>query len=114
MLGYSSPVTERGPSDLFMAGATIGAASLIRTGLGWLELWSERVPSLLQVGAEWRDEGAAARTAEGRFRDELIAIARDSSEIAARELRRGLDDLDAFTRPEHTADKPSRPYRAKP
>ena len=76
-----------------------------------LRVW---MPSLLQVGAEWREEGPGARAAEGRFRDELIAFARDSSEIAARELRRGLDDLDAFTRPERTGDEPSRRYRAKP
>ena len=52
----------------------------------------------------------------GTFRDELVALARDSAEASWRELRRGVDDLDAFTRPdERESERPARrPYRVKP
>jgi hypothetical protein len=54
--------------------------------------------------------------AAAAFRDELIAMVRDSAEVSWREMRRGVDDLDAFTRPGQPDGRalPSRPYRAKP
>ncbi len=92
----------------------MGAATLIRAGVGCVELWSERAPSLVKLSAESREQKAGAGKAQAEFRDELIAIARDSSEIALRELRRGLEDIDTFTRPdEEQASRPSRPYKAK-
>jgi hypothetical protein len=99
---------------MLATGWVIGAATAMRTGLGWLSLWSERVPPLVSLGAELRDEESGAGQAVGRFRDELLAIARDSSELAARELRRGLEDLDAFTREaeSHPTDG-RRPYKVK-
>jgi hypothetical protein len=50
------------------------------------------------------------------FRDELIVLVRESAEVSWREMRRGVDDLDAFTRPGGLDGRalPSRPYRAKP
>lgn len=100
---------------MFATGWAIGAASVLRTGVGLIELWSERVPALMKLGSQVREQGPAAGEMQGRFRDELIALGRESSEIAIRELRRGLDDLDAFTRGEDgPSDKPRRPYRAKP
>jgi hypothetical protein len=57
-------------------------------------------------------------TAQAAFRDELVALARDSAEASWRELRRGVDDLDAFTRPDEPepdqARPARRPYRVKP
>jgi hypothetical protein len=92
----------------------MGAASVIRAGMGCAELWTERAPSLVKLVAESREQATGAGKAEAQFRDELLAIARDSSEVALRELRRGLDDLDTFTRPdEEQAAQPSRPYKAK-
>jgi hypothetical protein len=54
--------------------------------------------------------------AQAAFRDELIALVRDSAEVSWREMRRGVDDLDAFTRPREPVGQalPIRPYRAKP
>jgi hypothetical protein len=92
----------------------MSAASAIRAGVGCVELWSERAPSLVKLVSESRDGAASAGKAQGEFRDELIAIARDSSEVALRELRRGLEDLDTFTRPDERAARSSRPYKAKP
>jgi hypothetical protein len=92
----------------------MGAASVLRTGIGCLQLWSERLPPLMQAGSEWREGRLDAAQAEAQFRDELLALARESSEIALRELRRGVYDLDAFTRPDEPPAEPSkRPYRAK-
>ncbi len=84
----------------------MSAASVLRAGAECLELWSERVPPLIELGAK---ASATDDAAAGRFRDELIAIARGSSEIAARQLRRGLDDLDAFTRSHEGAAEQPRP-----
>ena len=93
----------------------MGAASVVRTGIGCLQLWSERLPPLLQIGRESADGRSDSSQTEGQFRDGLIALARESSEIALRELARGVHDLDAFTRPdEPPAEQTARPYRAKP
>jgi hypothetical protein len=92
----------------------MGAATVIRAGVGCAELWSERAPSLMRLVAESREGTASAGKAQGEFRDQLLAIARDSSEVTLRELRRGLEDLDAFTRPDGSeSQEPTRPYRAK-
>jgi len=100
---------------MLATGWAIGVASVMRTGLGWLALWSERVPPLMSLGTELREGQSGADQAVGRFRDELIAIARDSSDLAARELRRGLEDLDAFTRDaESRSTGGRRPYKVKP
>jgi hypothetical protein len=100
---------------MLATGFAMGAASVLRTGIGCLELWSERMPELAQVGSESRSDHVDAAQAEASFRDQLIALARESSEIALRELRRGVYDLDAFTRPDDPpAEKPARPYKAKP
>ena len=57
--------------------------------------------------------GGNAPTAQAAFRDELIALARESAELSWREMRRGVDALDGYTRPEH-APSNGRPYRVKP
>jgi hypothetical protein len=99
---------------MFVTGCTMTAATVVRTGVGCLQLWSERAPLLLELGARAREPTAVAAEAQGHFRDELLAVARDSSALAVRELRRGLDDLDLFTRlPEKPAARPRRRHKAK-
>jgi hypothetical protein len=99
---------------MLATGLAMGAASVLRTGIGCLELWSEKLPPLLALGRGARAGRSASPRAEEEFRDGLIAIARESAEIARRELGRGLHDLDTFTRPqEPDAGQPTRPYRAK-
>jgi hypothetical protein len=99
---------------MFTTGCVVSASTTFRVGVGWLELWSEAVPKLMQIGFNSWDNKDDARRAQGEFRDELIAFARGSSEVALSELRRGVADLDAFTRPkgDETA-RPTRPYKAK-
>jgi hypothetical protein len=99
---------------MLATGALMGAASVVRAGVGCLGLWSQRMPALIALGEEMGDGGSARGGAAGQFRDELLALARESAEIALRELRRGVDDLDAFTRPDARApDRTRRRYRAK-
>jgi hypothetical protein len=78
-------------------------------------LYVGRTPRLVRRGVTASVGGADAGAAQAAFRDELIALARDSTEAMWRELRRGVDDLDAFTRPDdQPGARPSRPYRVKP
>jgi hypothetical protein len=105
-------------NDLLATGALMSAASAVRAGSGCLELWSQRVPPLVRLAAEL-DEGPAESPEqrselEGRVREELMSVARESAEIVMREIRRGLEDLDTFTRSEDQGPGGTpRPYRAK-
>lgn len=113
-LGYAWRVADDSAYRMFVTGCAMTAATVVRTGVGCLELWSRRAPLLFDLDARSREGKAGARAAQAEFRDELIGLARDSSALAVRELRRGLDDLDAFTRPaEEPAARSRRPYKAK-
>ena len=76
----------------------------------------QRTPPLLGLAVRASAPRARTGSAQAAFRDELVALARDSAEASWRELRRGVDDLDAFTRPdERESERPARrPYRVKP
>jgi hypothetical protein len=111
-------VDRRDGNDMLATGALMIVASAVRAGAGCLELWSERVPELVRITAEMDehdDESGEERAAmQLRVRDELMAVARNSAEIVMRELRRGVEDLDTYTREEESgAGGPPRPYRAK-
>jgi hypothetical protein len=60
--------------------------------------------------------GAGDPAAEATLRDELVALARESAELSWREMRRGVDAFDAYTRPidPPRSASPHRPYRVKP
>jgi hypothetical protein len=72
-----------------------------------------RTPSLLQLAA-----GALTGAPDGRahsaFRDEIVGLFRASADASWREIRRGVEDLDAFTRLEDGSSQPSRRFRVKP
>jgi hypothetical protein len=93
---------------MLAAGTLVGAVTAARTGSKCLLTVAVRTPPL--VGAALR-ASAGAGTAQATFRDELIELARDAAELSWRELRRGLDDFDARTRPDEPG--PLRPYRVK-
>ncbi|MGH2895122.1 MAG: hypothetical protein ACRDPM_17905, partial [Solirubrobacteraceae bacterium] len=69
----------------------------------------------LAVQASFASDTKAAEAAEATLRDELVALARESAELSWRELRRGVDALDSYTRPidPPRSDQPFRPYRVK-
>jgi hypothetical protein len=96
-------------------GSFVSATTAFRVGTNWLGLVAQRLPPLVRlalVTSAGRDDTGVAQAA---FRDELIALVRDSAEVSWREMRRGVDDLDAFTRAAEPSGPalPSRPYRAK-
>ena len=105
------PSTER----MLLTGGMMGLATIVRTGIGCAGLWAERAPALAQLNSATQAESGDEESAQARFRDELIGLARESSELALREIRRGLEDLDSFTRPDGDPEAaPRRTYRAKP
>jgi hypothetical protein len=95
----------------------VGAATAFRVGAGCLELLAQRTPPLVGLALRASAGGSDTQHAEAMLRDELVALARESAELSWRELRRGVDRLDASTRPPpaNTANgRPRRPYRVKP
>ena len=94
----------------------VGAATAVRLGTGCVELVAQRSPSLVGLALRASAGGPDTARAEAMLRDELIALARESAELSWRELRRGVDRVDASTRPLEPAvnGRPRRPYRVKP
>jgi hypothetical protein len=78
---------------------------------------ARRAPSLVWLGVKTSPFAPDAAKAQATFRDEAIALARDASELVWRELRRGVDDLDALTRTDprrHPGRSVRRYHRVKP
>ena len=100
---------------MLAAGSVVSSATAFRVGASQLALLLERTPALARLAVAASLGGSEAGKAQARFRDDLIALARDSAEASWRELRRGVDDLDACSRPEDEgAPRAGRPYRVKP
>jgi hypothetical protein len=77
-----------------------------------MELFMERTPQLAQLALSAAVGGNAR--AQWAFRDDLLALVRESTDLSSRELRRGLADFDQATRPGPTPGaRPHRPYRVK-
>jgi hypothetical protein len=97
---------------MLATGSLVSSATAFRVGVGCLELWLERAPTLMRLAVQ---ASAGTGTSQAAFRDDFIALARDAAEVSWREMRRGIDDLDAFTRPDdEPGERPHRPYRVKP
>jgi hypothetical protein len=84
-------------------------------GAGCARLVSRRSRPLVSLAVQ-ASFGGAGQAAEAVLRDELVALARESAELSWREMRRGVDALDASTRTvdEPRPPSPRRPYRVKP
>jgi hypothetical protein len=97
---------------MLAAGSLVSSATAFRVSAGGLELLVERTPPLVKLAVRASVAGAGA--AQSAFRDDFIGLARELAEASYREMRRGVDQLDAFTRPgdEPAAGRP-RPYRVK-
>jgi hypothetical protein len=99
---------------MLTTGSLVSSSTAFRVAVGCLELLVERAPPLVRLAATASLGGRDMRHAQAAFRDDLIALARDSAECSWRELRRGVDDFDALTRPrEESSSRPHRPYRYK-
>jgi hypothetical protein len=93
----------------------VTAATAVRVSATCLELLARRTPPLVVLALRGSVGGPRTAASQAAFRDEVVALARDSAERSWRELRRGVDDLDALTRPQATGHgRPRRPYRVKP
>jgi hypothetical protein len=100
---------------MLAAGSLASSTTAFRVGLGQLSLLLDRTPPLVTLAVRASVGGPEAARAQAQFRDDVLALARESAEASWRELRRGLDDFDAFSRPgEEPMMQPHRPYRAKP
>ena len=101
---------------MLATGSFVSAATAFRVGRNCLGLVAQRLPPLIRLALASSAAGADAGAAQGAFRDELLALMRDSAEVSWREMRRGVDELDASTRPSEAEGHlaPGRPYRAKP
>ena len=100
---------------MLAAGSLASSTTAFRVGVSQLSLLLERTPPLVALAIRASVAGPEAARAQSEFRDDLLALARESAEASWRELRRGLDDFDAFSRPgEEPMAAPHRPYRAKP
>jgi hypothetical protein len=88
---------------ILATGSLVGTATAIRTTSRCAGTLARRTPPLVPL----------ALTEQWTFRDELLALTRDLADTSYRELRKGLEDFDARTRP-HEAPARRRPYRVKP
>jgi hypothetical protein len=99
---------------MLTAGSLVSSATAVRVARGWLNLWAEQAPPLAGLAVAASVGGDDQRDAQAAFRDKMIGIALDAAEISWREMRRGVDDLDALTRPRPGAgERPLRPYKVK-
>ena len=99
---------------MLTTGSVLGAATALRIGVECADLVARRTPSLLDLAVRASTGGPDAPTAQAQFRDAFLTLARDSAEESWRQMRRGLDELDAATRPhEPPGARPTRPYRVK-
>jgi hypothetical protein len=101
---------------MLTAGSLVSSATAFRLGVGWVELLVERTPNLAQTAVSASRSGPHTGRAQAAFRDDLLALARDWTEVSWREMRRGLEDFDKLTRPSDVpqpGERPFRPYRWK-
>jgi hypothetical protein len=92
----------------------VGATTAFRVGTGCALLLGRRSGPLASLAVQ-ASFGSDTRAAEATLRDELVGLARESAELSWRELRRGVDALDSYTRPidQPRSGPPVRPYRVK-
>jgi hypothetical protein len=99
---------------LITTSSVVGATTAVRVGAGCVQLLRRRSGPLVGLAVR-ASFGSDSQAAEATLRDELVALARESAELSWRELRRGVDALDSYTRPIDgpRSDQPRRPYRVK-
>jgi hypothetical protein len=99
---------------LITTSSVVGATTALRMGAGCAQLLRQRSGPLVSLAVQ-ASFGSDTQAAEATLRDELVALARESAELSWRELRRGVDTLDSYTRPidPPRSELPRRPYRVK-
>ncbi len=99
---------------LITTSSVVGATTAFRVGAGCAALLRRRSGPLVGLAVH-ASFGSDTGTAEASLRDELVALARESAELSWREMRRGVDALDSYTRPidQPRSTESRRPYRVK-
>ena len=96
--GYSSGMADtRNDYGVLLAAPLMGATTVFRAGAGYLGVWSSRAPQLMRLSLDacMRAPGHE----EGSLQQELVAFARESTDVVVEEVRRGIDDLEAYGGP---------------
>jgi hypothetical protein len=83
---------------MLATGGVVGATTALRVAAGSVDLLARRAPRLVRLGVTATAPAPGAAKAQATFRDDLIDLARDSAELVWHQLRRGVHDLDVFTR----------------
>ena len=101
---------------MLATGSVVMAATAFRVGASCVDLLAGRTPLFVRLAIGSLTCPSGSGEAEAAFRDELVALMRESAEASWREMRRGVEDFDAFTRPDKDGAEraPGRPYRVKP
>jgi hypothetical protein len=99
---------------MLATGSLVAAATAARVTTASAALLASRSRKLLRLAAAASAGGGGATQAQAAFRDELLGLVTDASQLSWRELRRGVDALDRMTRPDDRTEVPARPYRVKP
>ena len=78
---------------VLLAAPLLGATTAFRAGAGYLGVWSSRAPQLMRLSLDacMRSPGHE----DGSLQEELVAFARESTDVVVDEVRRGIDELEA-------------------
>jgi hypothetical protein len=100
---------------MLTTGSLVTSATALRVTVRSSELWMQKAPHLAQLAMTAWVGGPGGARAQAAFRDDVLSLAREAADVSWREVRRGLDDFDARTRPRKKAPtaRPYRPYRVK-
>jgi hypothetical protein len=83
---------------MLLSSTAVVAEGTVRTGVGVAEAAARRLPPLLALGARATvGTGADAARSQSAFRDELLLLFDDVTEVAWRQARHARDELGART-----------------
>jgi hypothetical protein len=91
-------VSEWSLSRVIAVAPLIGVATGYRMGTSHLNVWSQRTPELASLWLEAWKPAPEATDAANAFHQMLIATAHEATQVVADELKRGIDDVEAWTR----------------
>jgi|SRR4029077_2233964 hypothetical protein len=100
-------MVEPWSSRLIAVGPLLGAATAYRIGVGYLTSWYERTPELVDLWLDAWGPTADAPQAATTFHKRFIEAADKSAQLVADEFKRGLEEVDYWTRPIEPRAEPS-------
>lgn len=84
----------------------IGAATACRMSVGYATVWWERTPKLVDLWFEAWAPSADTTDAANAFHKQVLDAAHESAQVVVDEFKRGLDEVEHWTRPREPAAKP--------